>query len=522
MRGGNAEPPDLHLGPRSDVPRPPRRHGPTVWPMWRRLASIIGAVVVAGGVAVLPAAATAALFQEWADAAWMLLAAAISAAVGALGWRMVGRTGTLTTREGFASVGLAWFALALFGTLPYLLTGSITSFTDAFFETAAGFTTTGSSIVADPSELGNGILLWRATTQWIGGMGIIVLSVAILPYLGVGGVALARAESPGPEPDRLTPRFADTAKRLWLLYVAFTAAEAVLLAAGSMDGFEAIAHALTTMSTGGFGTEPDSLAGFGAYTQWVVTAFMFVAGASFALHYRALRAPRNYLGNAEFRLYVTLWLVAIVVIAGGLLDTGELTDGNLASVERLVRDAAFTATSILTTTGYATADFGLWAPGLQIFIVGLMFLGGMTGSTSGAVKAFRIGVLSKAAAADLRRLIHPRGVFVIRFGRKVVPKGVVTTVQSFFLFYMFLFMTGTFVLGVIGSQPGAGLDLVTGASAAASALGNIGPGLGEVGPTSNFAGLPATAKWLLSLLMIAGRLEIFPVLLLFTKALWRR
>lgn len=504
-----------------DVARQPPRLAVAVT-MWRRLSLIVGAVVVACGVAMLPAAATAALFGEWVDAGWILLAAVISAAMGFVGWRVVGRPGTLTNREGFAGVGLSWFALALFGTLPYLLTGSITSFTDAFFETAAGFTTTGSSIVADPSALGAGILLWRSVTQWIGGMGVILLSVAILPYLGVGGVALARAESPGPEPDRLTPRFADTAKRLWLLYVAFTAVEVVLLAAGEMTLFQAIAHALTTMSTGGFGTESDSLAGFGAYTQWVVIVFMFLAGASFALHFRALRAPGEYARNAEFRLYVAIWIGAILIIAGGLLDTGERDLAGLAAFEQLLRDATFTATTIMTTTGYATADFGAWAAGLQVFVVGLMFLGGMAGSTAGGVKTFRLGVLAKTASADLRRLIHPRAVFVTRFGRRVVPDSVTETVQTFFLFYMFLFMTGTFVLGVIGSQPDAGLDLVTGASAAASALGNIGPGLGDVGPANNYAGLPAAAKWVLSMLMVAGRLEIFPVLLLLTRALWRR
>ncbi len=482
--------------------------------MTRRLAYIIGAVVAASGLAMLPAALTAMLYREWGDALGILGAAAITMAAGLAGWRAWGRAGELTTREGFAAVGLAWFVMALFGTLPYLLTGAITSPTDAFFETAAGFTTTGSSVVPDPSLLSHGVLIWRASTQWLGGMGVIVLSVAVLPLLGVGGAQLARAESPGPQLDRLTPRFRETAKRLWLVYVGFTAAEVLLLALGEMSLFQAVAHAFTTMSTGGFGTEATSLGGFSPYTQWVVIFFMLAAGASFALHFRGLRRPLEYTRHAEFRLYVVLWLLAVGVVAGGIWAS--------AGPESVVRDAAFTATSIITTTGYVTADFGSWSSALQIFVVGLMFLGGMAGSTAGSVKTFRLGVLAKSAATDLRRLVHPRGVFVTRFGADPVPDPIVRAVQSFFLFYMFLFMTGTFLMGVIESRLEAGLDLVTSASAVASALGNIGPGLGAVGPTANFAAVPLPGKWLLASLMIVGRLEVFPVLLLFTRGLWKR
>ncbi len=482
--------------------------------MGRRLSFIIGAVVAASGLAMVPAALVSAGYQEWAEAGQILLAAAVTIIVGLIAWRFIGRHGVLTTKEGFAAVGLAWFVMAFFGTLPYLFTGAIGNLTDAFFETAAGFTTTGSSIVPDPSTLPHGILIWRAGTQWRGGMGVIVLSIAILPLLGVGGVQLARAESPGPQPDRLTPRFRETAKRLWWVYLAFTTVEMLLLWAGDMNLFQATAHALTTMSTGGFGTEADSIAGFSSYTQWVITAFMFIAGASFALHFRAFRKPREYVRNTEFRIYAGLVIVAVAVIAIGIWQNDVWHDS--------IRDAAFTATSIMTTTGYATADFGLWIPGLQIMIVGMMFLGGSSGSTAGGVKTFRVAVLARAAATDLRRLVHPRAVFVTRFGGRSVPDPIVESVQSFFLFFMFLFMTGTVLLGMIGSRVGGGLDLVTSASAVASALGNIGPGLGEVGPTANYLAVPWMGKWLLSFLMIAGRLEIFPVLLLFTRDLWRR
>lgn len=491
--------------------------------MAKRLVYIVGSVVGATGVAMLPAAIVAFAYREWSDAGGIAGGAAIAILLGLAMWRLVGSPGELTTREGFAAVGLSWVSMSLVGTLPYLLTGSITSLTDAFFETASGFTTTGSSILSDPRMLGQGMLLWRSLTQWIGGMGIIVLSIAILPLLGVGGVELARAESPGPQPDRLTPRFRETAKRLWLVYAGLTTLEAVLLSVGDMNVFQAVNHSLTTMSTGGFGTEATSLSGFSAYTQWVVILFMFAAGASFALHFRALRDPRVYGSSGEFKLYSGIAVGATVLIVIGLLDGGDVVFAT-TGLEALVRDGLFTSLTLVTTTGFATADFGQWVPGLQILVVGLMFVGGMAGSTAGGVKSFRVAVLTKSASSDLRRLVHPRGVFVTRFNNTAVPPDIVRNVQSYFLFYMFLFMTGTFLLSVIESRQlgTVGLDLVTSVSATASAIGNIGPGLGQVGPTENFAVIQPAGKWLLSGLMLVGRLEIFPILLLFTPDLWRR
>jgi trk system potassium uptake protein TrkH len=281
-----------------------------------------------------------------------------------------------------------------------------------------------------------------------------------------------------------------------------------------MDLMESVIHSFATMSTGGFGTEPDSLAGFSAYSQMVIAAFMFIAGVSFALHYRALSKPGEYGRSSEFKLYAVITVAAVVIVTGGLWE-------DLAPVEA-IRHGLFNTVSILTTTGFASEDFGLWRPVLQIMIVGLMFPGAMAGSTAGGIKTYRLGVLTKAAYADLRRLVHPRAVFVTRFGGSRVSDPVVEAVQSFFLFYMFIFMTSVFLLAFIDANLTEGLDLVTATSGVASALGNIGPGLGELGPASNYGWLPIPAKWLLSGLMIVGRLEIFPVLVLFTKDLWRR
>lgn len=493
----------------------PRSSQPLAVNLLKTVAYVLGSVLLFVAIAMAASAIVSVFYAEYETAMWIAISAGITALFGYTTRRLVPRPRSITVKQGFATVGLAWFVFSIFGALPYLLSGAIPNISDAVFETASGFTTTGASILADPSLLPKGISFWRALTQWLGGMGVIVLGVAILPLLGTGGMQLARAESPGPTPDRLTPRFQGTAKRLWIIYAIITVIEMGFLSVGDMTGFQAVIHSLTTMSTGGFGTEATSIAGFSNYTKWVITFFMFVAGVSFALHFRAWSKPVEYWKNSEFRLYGLIIVGAIVIVAGGLLGT---------DLEPLtaVRDATFNTISLVTTTGFWSTDFGQWRPALQIMVVGLMFLGGMAGSTAGGMKTFRIGVLSKAAFADLRRLVHPRGIFVTRFGGKRVSDPVIEAVQSYFLFYMFLFMTSTFLLAFIDANLSEDLDLITATTAVAASLGNIGPGLGEVGPAGNYAGIPDLAKWLLSSLMIVGRLEIFPVLVLFTKDLWRR
>jgi len=493
----------------------PRSSQPLAVNLLKTVAYVLGSVLLFVAIAMAASAIVSVFYAEYETAMWIAISAGITALFGYTTRRLVPRPRSITVKQGFATVGLAWFVFSIFGALPYLLSGAIPNISDAVFETASGFTTTGASILADPSLLPKGISFWRALTQWLGGMGVIVLGVAILPLLGTGGMQLARAESPGPTPDRLTPRFQGTAKRLWIIYAIITVIEMGFLSVGDMTGFQAVIHSLTTMSTGGFGTEATSIAGFSNYTKWVITFFMFVAGVSFALHFRAWSKPVEYWKNSEFRLYGLIIVGAIVIVAGGLLG------GDLEPLTA-VRDAIFNTISLVTTTGFWSTDFGQWRPALQIMVVGLMFLGGMAGSTAGGMKTFRIGVLSKAAFADLRRLVHPRGIFVTRFGGKRVSDPVIEAVQSYFLFYMFLFMTSTFLLAFIDANLSEDLDLITATTAVAASIGNIGPGLGEVGPAGNYAGLPDLAKWLLSSLMIVGRLEIFPVLVLFTKDLWRR
>lgn len=494
--------------------KPVRKPG---WPPARVLRPvfyIIGAVQIGMAGLMLTSALVSVIYREWDQLPGLLSAVLVTALFGFVLFRFVGHSGPITVKVGFAAVGLSWFVISLFGSLPFIFTGAIVDFTNAYFETASGFSTTGASIIPDPAVLSRTMIYWRALTQWIGGMGVIVLSVAILPLLGTGGVQLAKAESPGGTPDRLTPRFQDTARRLWLLYGAFTLVQTGFLVFSDMDLFEALTHSFTTMSTGGFSNEATSLDAFSSYAQWVVTVFMLLAGASFTLHLRALRNPIEYWRSAELKLYLGIVFAAIVIMTGGLLRDQPL--------DSAIREAAFNSISLITTTGYSTADFGVWRPALQVLVFGLLFIGGMSGSTAGAVKVFRVGILSKAAVLDVRRIIHPRAVFSLRYGKERVPDHVVESIQSFFLFYMFIFMTSTFLVTFIDANLTERLDLVTAASAVATAMGNVGPGLGDVGPLSNFQGLPGLVKWLLSGLMIVGRLEVFPVLVLFSRDLWKR
>lgn len=477
----------------------------------RRLVVIVSAVVAAGGVAMIPAIVTGVVYAEWADTMALMAAAAIAAVVGLAGRYYSGDAVTFTSREGFAAVAVSWIVLILVGTLPYLISGTFNGFVDPLFETSAGFTTTGATVIADPSELSHAMLIWRATTQWVGGMGVIVLSIAVLPMLGAGGVELARAEAPGPEPDRMTPRFRDTAERLWWLYVGLTLIEVLALAVGDMSLFQSVAHSLTTMATGGFSTEAGSIGSFGAYTQWVIIAFMITAGANFALHFRALTRPKVYVESKELLAYLAIICGAVAIIAAGTWSLGS-------GIEERVRDSVFTAVTMVTGTGYATVDWAAWAPGVTLALLVFMFLGGMAGSTAGGVKTYRLGILYKTIGSSLKRIIYPSVVAVQRFGGKPVEPRLVHSVVAFFVLYVGFFVGGSVLLGFL--EPG--LDLTTIGSASASAVGNVGPALGDLGPMSTYAGLGADSKIVLAFLMLVGRLEIFPVIILLTHRWWRR
>jgi trk system potassium uptake protein len=413
-------------------------------------------------------------------------------------------------REAFAMVTFSWVAVALLGALPYLLSGTLPDPAQALFESMSGFTTTGSTVLSDIEAVQPGILFWRSTTQWLGGMGFIVLGVAILPYLGVGGMQLFRLEAPGPTTDRLRPRIRETAKLLWLVYAALTVVVAGLFMTGGMTLYDAVNHAFTTMPTGGFSTRSDSMAAFSPFVQWVTILFMFLAGTSFTLHYRTLsRGLHAYWKDSEWRLYTA-------IILGGTLLVGFMIRTDGVALEQTLRQAMFQVVSIVTTTGYANADYAIWMPGTQVALFLLFFLGGMAGSTAGGMKMIRVLLVLKHTWLEVRKQLHPRAVFVPKVGGRAVREHIMLNVLGFMLIYLMLFGLGTLVMASLG------LSLPAAAGAAATAISNVGPALAELGPTQHFGGLPWQGHIVLTVLMLVGRLEIFTVLLLFHPALWRR
>ncbi len=418
----------------------------------------------------------------------------------------------LKKKDGYLIVILGWLSMSLFGTLPYLLSGAIPDFTEAFFETISGFTTTGATILTDIESVEKGILFWRSLTQWIGGMGIIVLAVAILPILGIGGMQLFVAEAPGISPDKMKPRIKDVAMRLWLIYLGLTLTEMVLLMFGGMTFYDAINHALTTMATGGFSTKNASVAYYdSAYIQYVMIIFMFLAGTNFAITYYGLKGKFGKVwGNEEFRNYFIL----VVVLALGI--SFFVFSAEWSGFEKSFRDSLFQVVSVITTTGYITADYTAWAPFVTIIFFLMMFLGASAGSTSGGIKVVRHTLLFKNSFLEMKRQLHPSAVIPVRLNGKAVSRDITYNVLAFVMIYFLIFAIGVFLISFTG------VDFDTALGAVATCLGNIGPGLGTVGPVNNFAHITPFGKWLLSFLMLLGRLELFTVLMLFNPNFWKR
>lgn len=438
---------------------------------------------------------------------------AVTLGLGLVSWYIFGRDTKkgIGKREGYLIVGLSWILMSLFGALPYLFSGAIPSFTDAFFETISGFTTTGASILSEIEILPKSILYWRAMTHWIGGMGIIVLTVAILPFLGIGGMQLLVAEMPGITPDRLHPRITATAKRLWGIYVIFTIAEVLLLWAGEMDFFDSVCHSFATMATGGFSTKNDSIAGFSAYSQYVIIVFMALAGINFTLHYLALHRKFSKIwANQEFKAYITIIIVVSIIIGIGLIFF--MHEG----AEKAFRNALFTVVSILTTTGFVTADYYIWPGYLWMLVFALMFLGGSAGSTGGGIKIVRHLLLIKNSWLELKRALHPNAIIPVKFNGKAVSQNIIFNVMAFFIIYILIFASATIALSVMG------YDFETSIGATIASLGNIGPGIGGVGPVENYGFFTPMAKWLLSFLMLLGRLELFTILIVLSPAFWKQ
>jgi len=418
----------------------------------------------------------------------------------------------LGKREGYLIVTLGWVTMSLFGAVPFVLHGSIPSFTDALFETMSGFTTTGASILNNIESLPHGLLFWRSFTQWIGGMGIIVLSLAILPLLGIGGMQLYAAEVPGITKDKLHPRVKETAKRLWVIYLAFTVAESILLMIAGMNFFDAINHSFTTMATGGFSTKNASIAYFTSpFIQYILILFMFFAGMNFTLHYLAIHKKFSFFkNNDEFRYYLLFILVVTVFIT-----ITHLPHVNFHP-EEAFRQSLFHVVSLVTTTGFVSSDYENWAVFSRMIFFVLLFVGGSAGSTGGGIKIIRHLLLFKNGFLELKRLIHPRAIIPVRLNGKSVSSEIISNVQAFFIIYILIFVFGSIMLSLMG------VDFISSVGAVATCLGNVGPGIGTVGPVANFNHLPDLAKWLLSFLMLLGRLELFTVLIIFTPYFWKK
>ena len=430
----------------------------------------------------------------------------------------------MNKREGYVVVTFGWIIMALSGTLPYLFTGTIPNFTNAFFETISGYTTTGSTILTDIEILPKGILFWRSLTHWIGGMGIIVLAIAILPLLGIGGMELFAAEAPGPSADKLHPRITDTAKRLWLIYFGYTAAETVLLQVAGMNFFDAINHSMCTLSTGGFSTKNASLAHYNAQPiiQYIVILFMFLAGMNFVLSYFAFKGKiQKILHDEEFKLYFRFIAVFTIIAAIIIYFYADVSASSVAhpmvwgEVESAFRHALFQVVAIVTTTGFVTADFTMWTSFLVVFFFGLMFLGGSAGSTAGGVKVVRHLLMIKNGFLEFKRTLHPNAVVPVRYNSRAIHGDIVFNILAFFILYMLSFIIGALGFSLLG------LDFESAIGVAASSLGNVGPALGEFGPVNNFYDMPTIGKWWCSFLMLLGRLELFTVLILLTPFFWR-
>jgi len=416
-------------------------------------------------------------------------------------------------KDGFLVVSLSWIFASLIGALPFYISGTIPTFAGAFFESASGFTTTGASVLSDIEAVPRGILFWRSLTHWLGGMGIIVLSLAILPFLGVGGMELFKAEVPGPIPEKITPRIQQTALYLWGVYAFLTVAETVLLLLGGMNLFESLTHTFGTVATGGFSPLNRSVGQYGsAYFDWVITVFMFLSGINFVLHYRLLRGHfRPLARDDEFRTYLWIVLFCIAVISADLLFRG-----NYDSIAEALRYSAFQVVSIITTTGFATADFELWPSFTQLILLLLMFAGACAGSTGGGMKILRLLILSRHTRAELKRVLHPHAVISVKVGGKVIDTRIQSSVTSFLILYVAVFIAGVFFMTSLG------MDMESAMSGVAASLGNVGPGLGSLGPMDNYSAVPEAGKWLFSLLMLMGRLELYTVLLLFFPGTWRK
>ncbi|MBI5328372.1 MAG: TrkH family potassium uptake protein [Deltaproteobacteria bacterium] len=479
----------------------------------RVILYLLGVFGIFLGFSMLLPAAISLAYKESAVISIFSSAVLTSGIGGVLFLAFKGERVEISHREGFAITAIAWIGAGFFGALPYLFSGALPNFVDAYFESIAGFTTTDATVFQSVENLPHGILLWRSLTHWIGGMGIILLSIAILPILGIGGMQLYRAEATGigVSSDKLAPRLIEVVKLFGFVYLGITTAEIIALALAGMTPFDAVIHAFGTVATGGFSNKNISVEYYRSpLIEFILIVFMFIAATNFALHANLLRrGPRVYWENSEFRFYLGLQLTAIIFVAINLYFSSFYQ-----SISSAFRHASFQVASIQTSTGFSSADFVRWPSFSQLVLFVLMLVGGSTGSTTGGIKCLRIVLLLKQGYKELRHLIHPHAVIPIKLGNRVVPNEVMTGAIGFTFLYMLIFFIVSMAMTFLG------LDIISAISSVAATLGNIGPGLGVIGPLSNFSEIPYIGKWLLIFCMLLGRLEIYTLLILFTPIFW--
>ena len=478
----------------------------------RLVLRLLGAILLIEALAMAPSLAISLLYGD-GDALALLSSMALLAALGFPAWRFAHpREQNLRAREGFLVVALSWVLLSAFGALPFVISGLIPNYIDAFFEAVSGFTTTGATLMGNFDGLPRGVMFWRSFTHWIGGMGVLVLTLALLPQMTGRSSHLVRAESPGPSLSKIVPKMGDTAKILYLIYGALTMIELAALIIAGMSPYDAAIHAMGTAGTGGFSNYGSSVGAFdSAVIDAIITFFMVLFGINFALFYRVLVGGwRDALRSEELHWYLALF-------AGSTLFVSLMILPQYGTFLNALRYGSFQVATIMSTTGYATADFNLWPQAVKALIVVLMFIGSCAGSTAGGIKVVRVGILCTLGCREVRRTFQPRKVQVVRFEGKGVEENRLTQVSAFFFVYVLLVLAGMFLVSLEGLY-----DLETNFTAVLTCISNVGPGLGHVGPVENFSGYGPFAKVVLSLLMLAGRLELFPILVLFHPSAWRK
>lgn len=479
---------------------------------FRFIANLMGRLLILESAFLFVCIIVAAIYNE-SDLLAFVYTTAITLITGASTCAFVKvKDRILAKKDGYFMVTIVWIVCSVFGCLPYIFGGTLTSFTDAFFETMSGFTTTGSSVIPNIEEVPHATLFWRSLTHWQGGLGIIMLFIAILPSLGIESRDLYVAETTGPTHNKASFTFTGSARKMWILYVSLTFLQSFLMCLGGMNVFDSICHAMSTMATGGFSTKANSIAYWdSAYIQYVIIIFMFIAGINFGLVFTAIKGNwRKLVKDNEFQYYLLITVAASVIIGSGLYLSGW------GSFEKSFRDAIFQVVTIITTTGFATADYLLWSPLLGLTLFLLFFTGASAGSTAGGFKIVRVYLLFKNSFTELKRIIHPNGIITVKYNGKSVHPDIMTSIMGYAILYMIIFAIGSLIMTLFTE------DIITACSSVITCMSNVGPGFGSVGPMFTFAHLNGFAKLFLALLMLIGRLEIFTVMVLFTKAFWKR